>query len=234
MAKTIKFTIDGKEYTSQEGKYIVDAARENNVYIPTLCNIVGVHPQGSCRLCTVKVNGRHMTACTTPLTDGMQIENNSKEIADIRKAIIEMLFVEGNHFCPSCEKSGRCDLQAMAYRFQMMVPEFPYMFPNREVEVLSDKLLLDSNRCILCKRCIRGIKDKNGNSIFTFKKRANKVRIAFAKEAGEKMSDKQAQEAMDICPVGAIIRKEQGFNIPIGNRKYDNVPIGSEIEKNLN
>src|SRR6056297_1407189 len=116
----IKFTIDGVECMAEEGKYIVDAARDNGIYIPTLCNIEGVKPRGACRICSVIVNGRPMTACTTPVTDGMEIESDTEELQGIRKAIIEALFVEGNHFCPSCEKSGCCDLQALAYRYSMM------------------------------------------------------------------------------------------------------------------
>lgn len=83
---------------------MIEAARENGIYIPTLCNYPGIKPKGSCRVCSVKINGRMMTACTTPVTDGMVIENHTPEIDALRKAILELFFVEGNHFCPSCEK----------------------------------------------------------------------------------------------------------------------------------
>ncbi len=227
----IKFTIDGVECMAEEGKYIVDAARENGIYIPTLCNIEGVKPKGACRICSVKINGRPMTACTTPVTNGMEIENDTPEINEIRKSIVEALFVEGNHFCPSCEKSGSCDLQALAYRFTMMVPRYPFMFNEREVEADSPKLVKDHNRCILCKRCIRAIKDEQGRSYFAFKKRGHRVEINFDPEMAKKMTDEVAQQAMDICPVGALLKKEKGYDVPIGQRKYDTQPIGSDIEK---
>ena len=130
MSDIIKLVIDGKEIEAKQGQTILAAAVDNGIYIPTLCAFEGITPKASCRICTVKVNGRPMTACSTPAENGMEIENDTAEINDIRKAIIEALFVEGNHFCPSCEKSGNCDLQALGYRYQMLVPRFPYSFPK--------------------------------------------------------------------------------------------------------
>lgn len=230
MSEIINFTIDGKTCTGERGRFIVDVAAENGVYIPTLCHLKGEKPAGSCRICTVKVNGRAMAACTTPLEPNMEIENNTPELSEIRKIIIELLFVEGNHFCPSCEKSGNCELQAMGYRYQMMAPRFPYNFPMREVDASTPKIYLDRNRCIFCKKCIRAIKDDKGRSIFAFRNRGAHLEITMDNELAAAMSDEQAQQAMDICPVGSILKKEIGFSVPIGKRKYDKAPIGSEIE----
>jgi len=231
MSTLVKFKIDGVECMAERGIFIVEAARENGIYIPTLCNIRGVKPRGSCRICTVLANNRPMSACTTPVLDGMEIFNDTPELNDIRKSIIEALFVEGNHFCPSCEKSGNCELQALAYRFQMMVPRFPYMFPVKEVDASNPKIIKDHNRCILCKRCIRAIKTEDGKNVFAFKKRGMKLEIILDPELGNKFTDELAQKAIDICPVGAILPREKGYNTPIGERKYDKVVIGSDIEK---
>ncbi|NBC84034.1 MAG: 2Fe-2S iron-sulfur cluster binding domain-containing protein [Bacteroidetes bacterium] len=231
MAKFIKFTIDGEECMAQEGKYVVDAARENGIYIPTLCNVQGIKPKGACRICSVKINGRLMTACTTPVTDGMIIENDHADIQELRKSIIELLFVEGNHLCPSCEKSGSCELQALAYRFEMMVPRFPYFFPLREIDASHPKIIKDHNRCILCKRCIRVIKDKDGKNIFAFRDRGHHTGIYIDPELADNLTDELADKAADICPVGAILKRESGFKTPIGNRKYDQEPIGADVEK---
>ena len=230
MSEKIKFTIDDKECFAEKGQNVLDAATDNGIFIPALCHIRGVKPAGACRLCNVKIAGRLMTACTTPVESGMEIENDIPEIQDLRLAIIEMLFVEGNHFCPACEKSGNCELQALAYRYQMMVPRFPYEFPVIEIDASSPKLMIDHNRCILCNRCIRSLTDKNGKNIFAFKKRGYKLQINIDKKLSANLSDEMAQKAMDICPVGAIIRKGKGFDEPIGTRKYDKVPIGSDIE----
>lgn len=230
MTKVLNFTLDGVIYLAEKGQTILDGATANGTFIPTLCNLPGMKPKGSCRVCNVKVKGKFMTACTTPLAEGMEIENNTEEITDIRKSIIELLFVEGNHYCPYCEKSGNCDLQALAYRYRITAPRFPYQFPDRQIEAANDKLLKDHNRCILCQRCIRAIKDEDGRSIFAFKRRGHRVLINVDTYLSKNMTDEMAQKAMDICPVGAIIRKEIGFRVPIGERKYDKAPIGSEME----
>lgn len=227
---TLKFKIDGKIITAEKGQTIVEAASANGVYIPTLCNFEGLPPKGCCRMCTIKINNRYMTACTTPASDGMEIESNTDEINDIRKGIIELLFVTGNHFCPSCEKSGNCELQALAYRYQMMVPRFPYTFPQKGVDASSPKIYKDQNRCIMCKRCIKGIKDEEGKSYFAFNKRGNELEVVLDSKLGKEITDALAKQAMDTCPVGSILYKEIGYNEPIGKRKFDKEPIGSEIE----
>jgi [NiFe] hydrogenase diaphorase moiety small subunit len=231
MNTKITFSIDGKECKSKAGKFIVEAAKENGIYIPTLCNYPGLKPKSSCRICTVKINGRLATACTSPVQEGMVIENNTDELNEIRKAIIEVLFVSGNHFCPACEKSGNCELQALAYRFQMMAPRFPFEFPEKEVDASHPLIIKDQNRCILCKRCIRGIRDEEGRGIFAYRNRSNKAVVVVDKVLAARLTPERALQAMDICPVGSILVRERGFVVPIGKRKYDLLPIGSDIEK---
>jgi len=230
MPEKIKFFIDGKECLAERGQTIYEAAKANGVYIPVLCHFEGLKPVGSCRICSVRVNGRWMAACTQPVTEGMMVENQTPEVEEYRKAIIEMLFVEGNHFCPTCEKSGNCELQALAYRYQIMVPQFPYLFPKKDIEAFPT-FLLEHNRCVLCRRCLRAIEAKDGRKIFAMKNRSGQVRINVDRKLAARMSEEEAQKAMDICPVGAILKKEVGFKVPIGKRKYDTKPIGSEIEE---
>ena len=229
----IKFEIDGKTCYARPGQSIIDAAKDNGIYIPSLCHVEGVKPAGSCRICNVKVNGRNMTACTTPAAEDMVVENNTTELNELRKAIIEVLFVSGNHFCPACEKSGNCELQALAYRFQMMVPRFPYEFPVKGVEAHGNYLFHDRNRCVLCKRCIRTIR-KDGKNVFAYHGRGGEhLHVVMDIELATQLTEEEAQEAMDICPVGAILKKEEGFRVPIGERKFDKMPIGSEIENSI-
>ena len=228
----ILITINGKEYSAEAGKMVLEIAKEKGIYIPTLCHYEGIKPQGSCRICTCKIDGRNMTACTTPASHRMVIETNTEELEKIRATIIELLFAEGNHFCPACERSGNCELQALAYRYKMMVPQFPYSFPSRDLDAKNPKIMIDHNRCILCKRCIRRKKEPDNPSWFVFKGRGHTAQINVDHDLIDKeFDDELAQKAMDTCPVGAIIRKEKGFDVPIGRRKYDKNPIGSDIEK---
>jgi [NiFe] hydrogenase diaphorase moiety small subunit len=230
MNQIVRITIDGTECMAAKGQFIIEAAKDNGIFIPSLCNYPGIKPKGSCRICSIRVNGRLMTACSTPVAENMEIENNVRDLIELRKAIIELLFIEGNHFCPACEKSGNCELQALAYRFKMMVPRFPYNFPNRQVDASNPKLMKDQNRCILCQRCIRAIKGEDGRTIFAYRRRGNRVEIGIDPKLGKDLTDEVAINAMDVCPVGALLVHDKGFDVPIGERKYDKEPIGSDIE----
>lgn len=227
----IKFTIDGKECTAKPGQYITEAAKANGVYIPTLCNYDGMKPAGTCRICTVRVGGRFMAACTTPVGEGMVVESVTPEIEDMRKALVEMLFVEGNHMCPCCEKSGNCELQALGYRYQMLVPRFPYLWPVTQVDASTPKIYLDKSRCVQCLRCVRGAVTPDGKHVFGLVNRGDKTTISIDHELAAKMTDETAKKAMDACPVGAILKKEVGYVVPVGKRKFDTTPIGSDIGK---
>ncbi|KAA3644617.1 MAG: NADP oxidoreductase [Chloroflexi bacterium] len=226
----ISFEIDGQTCSAWAGQPLLDAAKDNGIFIPSLCHVQGLKPAGSCRICNVNVNGRNMTACTTRVSAGMVVENHTPELNELRKTIIEVLFVSGNHFCPSCEKSGNCELQALGYRYQMMVPRFPYEFPVKGVDARPDLIYHDRNRCIMCKRCVRSI-TKDGKHVFALNGRGGEhLHVAMDVDLASQLTEAEAQEAMDICPVGAILKKEQGFLVPIGERKYDKAPIGSDIE----
>jgi [NiFe] hydrogenase diaphorase moiety small subunit len=227
----IRFTIDGRECQAKPGQTIYEAAKDNGVYIPTLCRYEGFKPAGSCRICTVRVGGRYMAACTQPVAEGMSVENKVPDLEDMRKALIEMFFVEGNHMCPTCEKSGNCELQALAYRYQMLVPRFPYQFPKKDVEPAGTKILMEQNRCVKCLRCVRGVRIKDNKSVFGPLRRSRNKKIFVDPELASALTESEARKAMERCPVGSILKKEIGFAVPVGRRKFDKAPIGSEIEK---
>jgi len=231
MSESIKFTIDGVEVTAQASQTILQAADAAGIYIPRLCAMTDLSPFGACRVCTVLADGRPQAACTQPVSEGMVVENDIDSVRQIRRDIIEMLFVEGNHYCMFCEKSGNCELQALAYRFGMVAPKYPYLFPKRELDASHPDIFIDRNRCILCGRCVRASKELDGKNVFQFVGRGANKKVAVNAEAG--LSDTDAaviDKAMDACPVGAIIKKRTGYRVPIGQRKYDKKPIGSDIE----
>jgi len=232
MSEKITFTIDGVEVEGTPGQTILEAAEAAGIYIPRLCSAPGLVPHGSCRVCTVMVNGRPQAACTQPIAPGMVVENETEKLKAVRRNIIDMMFVEGNHFCMFCEKSGNCELQAMAYRFGIPAPKYPYMFPKRDVDASHPDIWIDRNRCILCGRCVRASRDLDGKSVFEFVGRGPEKRVAVNAEANLGDTDMDVTDkAVEICPVGALLKKRVGYVVPIGRRKFDHAPIGSEIEQ---
>ncbi len=231
MSETIDLTIDGVEIKGKPGQTIIEAAQDSGVYIPRLCYLKGLVPHGSCRICTCMVNGRPQAACTTPIAPGMVIENNTEKMNNLRRNIVDMLFVEGNHFCMFCEKSGNCELQAMAYRFGITAPKYPYLFPKRDVDASHPDVFIDRNRCIVCGRCVRASRDIDGKHAFEFVGRGPEKRVAVNAQAQLKDTNIDVTDkAVESCPVGAILKKRIGYAIPVGKRLYDHQPIGSDIE----
>ncbi len=230
-AKTVNFIIDGETYSAEAGQSIMDACDAAGVYIPRLCDSDGLVPQGSCRVCSVKQNGRTVAACTQPVEAGAVIEHETLEIKNYRRDLVRMLFHEGNHLCPICEASGRCELQAMAYRLGIsQATKYPYLQPVRPVDASHPDIALDNNRCILCGRCIRASRDVDGKNVFEYVGRGIHKRIGVNADclANTDASIDDYAMSLDVCPVGCIIRKGEGFFAPIGERQFDHAPIGSE------
>lgn len=233
MKTTCTITIDGKKIQAKPEQTIMQAADDAGIYIPRLCSYEGLSPIGSCRLCTVLVDGRPQASCVKPAMDGMVIENEVPELLEHRRNIIDMMFVEGNHFCMFCEKSGNCELQAMAYRFGITAPQYPFQFPEKAVDASHPDLLLDHNRCIMCARCVRASQELDGKNVFQSIGRGfdRKIGVDGERDLGDtdmSVNDKAA----DVCPVGCIIKKRVGFKTPIGEREYDTRRIGSIVEQN--
>ncbi|MBT8270864.1 MAG: (2Fe-2S)-binding protein, partial [Bacteroidia bacterium] len=221
MNDLINLTIDGKSFQAEKGQNLVDVAKKNGIYIPTLCYFRDIEPLGTCRICTVKINGKHTTGCTVKVQEGMEIEVNTAELLDNRKAIIEMLYAEGNHFCPSCEKSGNCDMQNHAYDMGLTVTRYPHVFSDKIVDFTPERMIMESNRCILCKRCVEEVKTQDGKDVFSFVRRGVKTRVQIDYEQEAKLSQAEAIRAMNLCPVGAILVKGMIQEQPFGERKYD-------------
>jgi len=225
MSKSI--TIDGNTVPFEEGQTIMEAATAAGVYIPHLCHHPEFTPHGSCKLCNVKVNGRVCSACTFPAMEGQQVLNNTQELTDDRKLITQMLFVEGNHFCPSCEKTGNCQLQAVAYHLNMLDNHFPLFYPARKVDASHAEVMIDHNRCIFCTLCVRASQQKDGKDVFAISGRGlNKHLLVNAQSGLLKDTDIEAtDQAAHICPTGAILIKHTAYQVPIGERIYDHKQI---------
>jgi [NiFe] hydrogenase diaphorase moiety small subunit len=226
------FQLDGNDVPFQPGQTVIQAALAAGHYIPHLCYHPEFKPHGSCKLCTVKVNGRPMASCTTQAQAGLAVESEIPEIKDKRRTLVQMLLVEGNHFCPSCEKSGNCMLQGLAYDLGVMSPHFPQIFPTRPVDASHHDVLLDFNRCILCELCVRASAEVDHKNVFALSGRGITKHLIVNAESG-KLGDTDfavTDKAAHVCPVGVIMPKRRGFAVPIGERKFDEKPISQQIE----
>jgi len=232
MSEPFFLNVDGTKIAAMPGRTVLEAAEDAGVYIPRLCFMKGLTPAGSCRVCTVRINGRPQAACTQPAAADMFVENDTEELRRLRRNVIDMLFVEGNHFCMTCEKSGTCELQALAYRFGITAPKYPYLFPKRELDASHPDLLIDRDRCILCGRCVRASKEQDGKHVFDFVGRGPHKRLAVNAANGLGGTDAAATDkATAACPTGSLLVKRVGFAVPVGRRRFDRSPIGSDIEK---
>jgi [NiFe] hydrogenase diaphorase moiety small subunit len=220
---TQSITIDGVEVPFEAGQTIMDAALAADIYIPHLCHRPGLSPHGSCKLCSIEVDGRHASACTLPAQAGQQISNNTEALNAERKTITQMLFVEGNHFCPACEKTGDCTLQAVAYHLDMLDGHFPQFYPHREVDASHPDMVLDRDRCILCALCVRAAQTIDGKDIFAITGRGMAAHLMVNTASG-KLGDSSLTTddlAAHICPVGALMMKSHAYETPIGRRTFD-------------
>jgi [NiFe] hydrogenase diaphorase moiety small subunit len=216
------FWIDGKKYQAEEGLNLVDAAKANGVFIPSLCYFPHIDPPlGTCRTCTCKINGRHNPACTETIREGLKVEVNTPELIDMRKALIEMMFAEGNHFCPACEKSGNCDLQHMGYELGISTSRFPHLFKDRLIDYVPKRMVMEHNRCIKCRRCVEEVITSDGKRVFMNINRGNETMVGIDYTQEAKLTEEEAEKAMLLCPTGAIIVRGKSIAKPFGDRAFD-------------
>ncbi len=220
---TGRIRIDGQSIPYLEGQTVMQAAEDSGVHIPHLCYHPDYEANGSCKMCTCKINGRQVSSCTTKAADGMVVESNTEELNSERRALAQMLFVEGNHHCPSCEHSGNCVLQSEAYKLGMTALIFPDFTAGRATDATHPEILLNRDRCIYCELCVRASRDTDGKDIFCISGRSENKSLAINSDSGTlKDSGLSVDDAAaNVCPVGCIIKKHEGFTKPIGQRDYD-------------
>ena len=225
MTKT--FFLDGKEIPFKEGQTVLQAAMAAGHYIPHLCWRPELDPHSSCRLCTVIISGRPFSSCTQPAMAGQHVECDTPELLALRRSVVQMMFVEGNHYCPTCEESGNCRLQASAYHLGLQDNRFPQQFPKRERDSSHPDVNMDRDRCIRCETCVRASRALDGKNVFGIHGRGIKSHLAVNSPSGRlKDSDVSARDkAVELCPTGCLTVKRVGFEVPIGQRKYDQEPI---------
>lgn len=209
---THTLSIDAQTIRFQAGQSVLQAALAAGIEIPHLCYHPELSPHGNCKLCTVEVDGRKVAACTLPATAGMQVINNTPALQALRKTLVQLLFVEGNHLCPTCAKSGNCSLQTLGYRLGMVEERFPLFYPRRALDASHPAFVLDRDRCVLCALCVRASREVDGKNVFAISGRGLSAHLIVNSPSGRLGdSDLSAHDrAAHICPVGAILPKLAG------------------------
>jgi len=226
------FTIDEQPIPFTPGQTLLEACKSAGIYVPHLCHHPEFTPLGSCKLCIVIVNGRTVSACTIMASTGQEVVVDTPELNAMRRSILQMLFVEGNHFCPGCEKSGNCQLQALGYEFDMTTPHFVEFYPTLDVDASHPDAIIDRSRCIQCELCVRASRDVDHKEVFGLGGRGFESKLIINSPTGKLVDSAFAitDRAAHVRPVGAILIKRVGFVEPIGERKYDREPISAESD----
>ena len=224
--------LDGVQVPFDTDDTIISAATRAGHYVPHLCWSPEFAAHGSCRICTVKINGRPAAACTTRAASDLKVESNTEDLNAQRKTLLQMLFVEGNHFCPSCEKSGNCLLQATAYEMGMEGPHFEEFYPDRPVDASHADILLDFSRCILCELCVKASRDVDDKNVFAIGGHGSATHLLINSASGKLVDTAMTLDdrAATVCPVGVILPKRRGFATPIGQRLFDEKSVAEQTE----
>jgi bidirectional [NiFe] hydrogenase diaphorase subunit len=208
-AKTL--TIDGKQISAEEGATVLQAAAEAGVKIPTLCHLEGLHDIGACRLCLVEVAGgpKLLPACTTLITEGMEVTTASERLKNYRRLTLELLFAERNHVCAVCVANGHCELQTLAGQQGLDHVRYDYCFPPWEVDATHRLFGMDHDRCILCQRCVRVCWDIEGAGTKHVSGRGGKAKIIsdLDDDWGDSETCTACGKCVQACPTGALYHR---------------------------
>jgi NADH-quinone oxidoreductase subunit G len=200
----VTFIVDGKKLTAPAGTLLIDACRKAGIEIPAFCYYPGLSLQAACRMCVVRQEKvpKLQTACTTTIAEGQVFVTDSEEIAQARKATIELLL--GNHplDCPVCDKGGECELQDMTFKYGAGESLYEEAKNHREEQQWSPAVYFDRPRCILCYRCIRVCGE--GMDVWALGVQNRGVRSVIAPNGGDHLDCEQCGMCIDICPVGAL------------------------------
>jgi len=207
--KTLK--IDGADISARADQSILDAARENNITIPTLCHLDGLSDVGACRLCLVEVAGtsRLFPACVTRVEEGMQISTGTDRLKKYRRMTLELLFAERNHVCSVCVSNGACELQSLGQALGLTHIEFPYRFPKQPVDASHERFTIDHNRCILCTRCVRVCDEIEGAHTWDVMGRGIDAKVVtdLSEAWGDSETCTGCGKCVHVCPTGALFEK---------------------------
>jgi NADH-quinone oxidoreductase subunit G len=210
----VTITINGVDHAVAAGQYLITAAEGIGDYIPRFCFHEKLEPVGKCRMCLVEIEGPRgkalMPSCTVVVSDGMVVDTDSEVVKKAQEGILEFLLINHPLDCPICDKGGECPLQDQAYAFGAGESRFveekrTYLKPIP----VSDVVLLDRERCVLCDRCVRVADDIAGDPLLTFVERGNTVQIQTF--PNEPFSSYFSGNTVQLCPVGALTSVDYRF-----------------------
>ncbi len=214
MDKKITLTIDGQEALADPGQTILEVARKQGIYIPTLCHYSKTTNVGACRVCVVEVeNARsYVASCCAPVTAGMVVRTSTPSIRAAQRMVVELLWSSGDHNCLTCEQNGACELQDLVYWLQIDKPRFPIEHHAYPMDNSNTMIARDLNKCILCGRCIRACNEIQVNEVLDFANRGSSVKVGPAFDADYiDSSCVFCGECLQACPTGAITFKQAKF-----------------------
>ncbi|MBI1387249.1 MAG: bidirectional hydrogenase complex protein HoxU [bacterium] len=201
-------TIDGRPVSARSGETILKVARENNIFIPTLCHMDGLSPVGACRLCLVEIKGssKLVPACITSIFEGMEVSTKSEQLDKYRKMILALLFSERNHVCSVCVSNGHCELQTLAQTLGLEHVHVPYLYPVMDVDASHERFVSDHSRCVLCTRCVRVCEEIEGAHTWDIMGRGAEAKIIsdLNQPWGFSESCTSCGKCVHVCPTGAL------------------------------
>lgn len=205
---TLEVSFDGVEVEAYEGETVLDAARRAGVEIPTLCFLEGLSTWGGCRICVVQVAEDHRLrpACAEPVREHMEVHVDTPRLRAYRRAVVELLFAEGNHVCAVCVSNGKCELQDVAVAVGMDHVRYEQQAPDRKVDASHRKYVHDPNRCILCTRCVRVCDEIEGAHVWDVAGRGGGSRLVAELDVpwGDAASCTWCGKCVAVCPTGAL------------------------------
>ena len=204
--------IDEQEVSARAGQTILEVARENNIYIPTLCHLDGLSDVGACRLCLVEIKGNNklMPACVATVQEGMEVSTNTERLRKHRHTILELLFAERNHVCAVCVSNGHCELQTLGQEQGLTHVRLPYRYPELYVDASNERFVLDHNRCILCVRCTRACTEIEGAHVLGVMGRGiDCIIISDLNESWGSSTCTRCGKCIQVCPTGALSEKSK-------------------------
>jgi NADH-quinone oxidoreductase subunit G len=215
--KMITFTIDGREVRARATDNILRAALDHDIHIPYYCWHPALSVVASCRMCLVEIdtqdtktgelkrNPKLVPACRTPVQEGIRVWTNTEKVIANQKACMEFYLLNHPLDCPVCDKAGECLLQDYSYRYGNAMSRMIDQKTKQPKKDLSENILLYSDRCILCSRCVRFTREISGGAELAVVNRANLSEID--QVPGQTLDDELAGNVVDICPVGSLLDK---------------------------